>query len=1195
VKIAALEVHGYGVWSELKLADLSEGLNVFFGPNEAGKTTLLEWVRAMFYGFSPKRARYMAPRRRGRAGGRLWVIGADGPVEIRRHVAADGRGEERLELFGPDGRGAGEVTLSSLLAGVDEATFNNVFAIGLRELQELGTLSDTEAATLLYELSMGQDGVSLGEVAKRLHAWRSQLVGADGGGELAELVARRDRLRREVAELDRLTADYAELVAEQAQVDREVEHLKESVNGLRHEAAVAELALAVQDRWHQRRALDEQLADVGSVDGDPERALADLEALDHRLRQRDAAASQLKQRWRALREEACGLPVNEALWNWAPRIEVLAGQEAWVDQLRKRIAELEGEIARLEERLSHAKRRSGLEDGLQAEAVRSLRSATLKALKQPAAALRRAEREWSQLCQRREAAEQRARQLATEIQKTLEKCGQSELAAAMEQYGAEVARLRRRLQMDERLEQMRRYGRELEEKSRSLAHGRVLPTWALVALGGSFAAGMVGLFLGLLAPSLVGLSSGWGLGTLGIVLMVAAVTAKFVLERLAAQRLDNCQQQLWLLRGQIQSAEREREQFDRQAGLQPDQIRGQLDTAQQQLEALEALLPLDAQRRAAEQEAEAAGQQLGELESRRQAARDRWHDVLAAVGLPGQLSPKQVRRLTAASDRIVQLSRRLELAYEELQQRTGQLEALNGQLAEIVAHTGAGGAEQDPVQQINSLRQELAEQKELRTRRDELRDEAKRVRRQALREQRAVTRLRARRRRILRRAGANDVEGLRQLAERASRVRELRLRRETIQREIDAALARRTTEDEIAEMLDGHPGTELTGYRQQVLDRLGSAEAQLRQRFERRGQLAEQLGQLSGDRRPAAKRFELATVEARLAQAIDRWKTLAATAHLLDAIRSDYEQKRQPETLCEASGYLEQITQGRYRRVWTPLGENVLFVDTADGEPLCVEGLSQGTREQLFLALRLAVANTFARGGARLPVILDDVLVNFDNPRARAAAELLTRFADGGHQVLVFTCHEHIAAIFEGLDVPVVPLPSYEQTARAPSARRASATPKTRRRPKRKARRQAAPQTPAGAADSTSPADDDGPPEKPETAAPAPDVQSASNSAAEKARRRAPEFQRWVEPARAAEPPKRSRPEPSGDGNTPPAADQKDQIDGDYQLAPLEDDEPSQAEPVHHGPTEAEPQWDPGVEDEQWLEQFDEPGSAEAA
>ncbi|MEX2114685.1 MAG: hypothetical protein WD845_15940, partial [Pirellulales bacterium] len=104
-----------------------------------------------------------------------------------------------------------------------------------------------------------------------------------------------------------------------------------------------------------------------------------------------------------------------------------------------------------------------------------------------------------------------------------------------------------------------------------------------------------------------------------------------------------------------------------------------------------------------------------------------------------------------------------------------------------------------------------------------------------------------------------------------------------------------------------------------------------------------------------------------------------------------------------------------------------LVVDDAEGNSLNVELLSRGTREQLFLALRLALVSAYARRGVRLPLVLDDVLVNFDLGRAKAAALVLRDFARAGHQLLIFSCHEHIARLFKHLKAEVRRLPDNGQ------------------------------------------------------------------------------------------------------------------------------------------------------------------------
>ena len=112
--------------------------------------------------------------------------------------------------------------------------------------------------------------------------------------------------------------------------------------------------------------------------------------------------------------------------------------------------------------------------------------------------------------------------------------------------------------------------------------------------------------------------------------------------------------------------------------------------------------------------------------------------------------------------------------------------------------------------------------------------------------------------------------------------------------------------------------------------------------------------------------------------------------------------------------------------------------------------LSQGTREAIFLSLRLALASAYARRGAVLPLVLDDVLVNLDLRRAKAAVEVLRDFATSGHQLLLFTCHHHIVRLFLQADVTVRVLPTRRRAGRVGAggtARRRRSPHRSRHRP----------------------------------------------------------------------------------------------------------------------------------------------------
>ncbi len=179
MKLTDVHLDGFGVWSGLTLGDLSPHCTVFYGPNEAGKTTLLQFLRAVLYGFSPeRRSQYLPPLRGGAAGGTVSVsVPDEGLLKIhRRDNVQYPLGSVSVEA--PDGTIQGEAHLRRLLHDVEEPTYNNVFAVGLRELQELGTLTDIDAARWLYSLTAGLDRVSLFDVQQELERSRLRLMAA---------------------------------------------------------------------------------------------------------------------------------------------------------------------------------------------------------------------------------------------------------------------------------------------------------------------------------------------------------------------------------------------------------------------------------------------------------------------------------------------------------------------------------------------------------------------------------------------------------------------------------------------------------------------------------------------------------------------------------------------------------------------------------------------------------------------------------------------------------------------------------------------------------------------------------------------------------------------------------------------------------------------------------------------------------
>lgn len=271
----------------------------------------------------------------------------------------------------------------------------------------------------------------------------------------------------------------------------------------------------------------------------------------------------------------------------------------------------------------------------------------------------------------------------------------------------------------------------------------------------------------------------------------------------------------------------------------------------------------------------------------------------------------------------------------------------------------------------------------------------------------------------------------RQVAADTAKANELRHKRQELSAQITTAIAGRYPEDQIAGVFAAE-GSDL----KDRWDQRGTHLAELRSRIgslhERRGACTHEMQQLAGDRRLAETQLELACVQEQLHVALRRWQVLAVIGQALDGVRKKYETERQPETLQEASLYLKELTLGQYGRVWMPLDRRALLVEDAGGKSLTLDVLSRGTREAIYISLRLALASSFARRGALLPLVFDDVLVNLDKRRAEAAARVFREFAVDGKQIMMFTCHEHIQKQFEDIHVEVRLIPERNKPAVEP-------------------------------------------------------------------------------------------------------------------------------------------------------------------
>ena len=166
-----------------------------------------------------------------------------------------------------------------------------------------------------------------------------------------------------------------------------------------------------------------------------------------------------------------------------------------------------------------------------------------------------------------------------------------------------------------------------------------------------------------------------------------------------------------------------------------------------------------------------------------------------------------------------------------------------------------------------------------------------------------------------------------------------------------------------------------------------------------------------GTSRTADADQERERVLAQLRGEVQRYARLRLASAVLNGAMERYRQRHQGPVLGRASQLFGELTCGSFTRLEVDCddeGEAVLVgVRPGAGNKIGVPGMSDGTRDQLYLALRLASLETWLQEHEPIPFVVDDILIKFDDERATAALKVLAELSRST-QVILFTHHPHI-------------------------------------------------------------------------------------------------------------------------------------------------------------------------------------------
>ena len=201
-----------------------------------------------------------------------------------------------------------------------------------------------------------------------------------------------------------------------------------------------------------------------------------------------------------------------------------------------------------------------------------------------------------------------------------------------------------------------------------------------------------------------------------------------------------------------------------------------------------------------------------------------------------------------------------------------------------------------------------------------------------------------------------------------------------------------------------------------LADKADELQQRLADTAERRSQAREAFQAVGGEDHAAKAAADKQEALAEMKEVAERYVQVRTSALLLQWSIDRYRQEKQAPLLQRAGELFATLSGGSFvglRVVYDDQDNAQLTGVRPSGEKISASGMSTGSADQLYLALRVASVEDYQTRADTLPFVTDDLFINFDDDRAAAGFQVLTELAQKT-QVLFFTHHQHLVNVARG-------------------------------------------------------------------------------------------------------------------------------------------------------------------------------------
>ncbi|MBS4171884.1 AAA family ATPase [Bacillus sp. FJAT-49736] len=971
MRIKELFIYGYGKLSDMHIPSFS-ALQVVFGENEAGKSTLMSFIHSILFGFPTKQQSELRyePKNSGKYGGKLVLETKEyGEVTIER-IRGKASGDVTVTLR--DGTIGNEELLAKILNGMDRRMFQAIFSFNIHGIQDVGRMKGEEISK--YLLAAGTVGTDT-----FLHAEEQLQKVLDAlfkpNGRKPELNQLLDQLKEKESELKtgkRQNESYTHKKQQALNLQVEMEQLQEHIHT--YQQNIQNLNQLLQDwpLFQERQKIHHRLLELGET-AFPIDGISRLEHLEDQLRSANSNLTTVQERRKLLETQLeAAMPDSRIIENES-YIQLILEQWPQAQDWQEQIQALLFDIERIEEQIKRlGKDIHFVESELHLVSTIDLGIAMKERVKKATTEYFSLTTRHKELMKQAELEEKGLQEIEWKVERIEERLIPED----------EFRRLSENQKKHTRIQQIQMEYQHVKEQVQMLrmtkgSQQSITSGFRLLAFLGLLGCLMVYSFL-----SKQGFLS--VISAVGIVVLLVSNWLERGKRKESTKELSSLLEREQDLAGKLKELDTNPDQSDKYTE--------QLDLRQ---EWKELLLQLEIQQSRFKNVQDTLDN--WKLEWRENA--EHLTNIKNELRLGNHFSAEQLQD-------AYEILNELFHSIQKKEQKMVKLNALKGKYSEWADNVDKiANVESNhslPIQEaIIHMKNEWRKATEKRDQYKELSIKLEELNREEQKWTNSKTSLMNAMDDLLKNADAKDPEEFRKKGLEDKEFQGLQIKLEMIDQKLNVhsieKLERIQSLDELES--EREKWTELVQSNSKRLEIVHKELAQVNYEIS----VLEEGGTFTEKLHAFYQEKDIFNQKAR------KWAKAAVAKHMLKLTMDRLKNDRFPKVIEKAEEFVRVLTNSEYTHLH--LQEDGKFVAERKDRTIFVpEELSQATREQLYVALRFALVHVL-KEEYPYPLIIDDSFVNFDRKRTKMVLELLKEISNT-NQVLFFSCHEHLLEEF---------------------------------------------------------------------------------------------------------------------------------------------------------------------------------------